>query len=113
MPERQVAIQELEANPNGCIEEVRNGMTLVVTDGGNRVARVIPEVDEVRRTQAALDAAGIARSGRRPKKRKPSVVCGGRKYPRHRAGEPLLTDGDNGGVEQSARLSGVVETPPG
>ena len=73
MPERQVAIGELEANPSGCIEEVRNGMTLVVTDGGERVARVIPEVDGVRRTQAALDAAGIAWSGRRPKKRKPSV----------------------------------------
>ncbi len=73
MPERHVSIGELEANPSGCIEEVRNGMTLVVTDGGDRVARVIPEVDGVRRIQAALDAAGIAWSGRRPKKRKPSV----------------------------------------
>ena len=60
-------------NPSGCIEEVRNGMTLVVTTAGDRVARVIPEVDGVRRTQAALDAAGVAWTGRRPKKRKPSV----------------------------------------
>ena len=44
-------------------------MTLIVTDKGCRVARVIPEPEAVKQTQAA----GIVWSGRRPKKRKPSI----------------------------------------
>ena len=64
---------ELEANLSACLEEVRSGMTLVVTDKGCRVARVIPEPEALNQTQAVLRAAGIAWSGRRPKTRKPSV----------------------------------------
>ena len=73
MRERHVAIGELQANLSGCLEEVRSGMTLVVTDKGGRVARVIPETEAVKQTRAALQAAGIAWTGKRPKKRKPSV----------------------------------------
>ena len=73
MRERSVAMGELEANLSACLEEVRSGMTLVVTDQGCRVARVIPEPEALNQTQAALQAAGIAWSGRRPKKRKPSA----------------------------------------
>ena len=43
MRERRVGIQELEGNLSACLEEVRSGTTLFVTDGGHRVARVIPE----------------------------------------------------------------------
>ena len=73
MRERHVAIGELEANLGDCLEEVRSGITLVVTDKGCRVARVVPEPEAVKQTQAALQAAGVAWSGRRPKKRQPSA----------------------------------------
>ena len=73
MRERRVAVEELEADPSGCLERVRNGTTLLVTDGEERVARLIPESEAVKQARAALDAAGIAWSGRRLKKRKPSV----------------------------------------
>ena len=73
MQERRIGIQELEANLSGCLEEVRSGMTLVVTDKGGRVARVIPETEAMKQTWTALQAGGIAWSGKRLKKRKPSV----------------------------------------
>ena len=73
MQERHVAIGELETNLSACLEDVRGGMTLIVTDKGCRVARVIPAPEAVKQTQAALQAAGIVWSGRRPKKRKPSI----------------------------------------
>ena len=73
MRERRIGVQELKANLTGCLQEVRSGTTLLVTDGKDRVARVIPEPAAAKQAQAALDAAGIAWSGRRPKKRKPSV----------------------------------------
>lgn len=73
MRERRIGIRELEADLIGCLDEVRSGMTLVVTDRGDRVARVIPEPEAIEQTQGILRAAGIAWSGKRPKKREPSV----------------------------------------
>ena len=79
MGERRVAVGELEANLSGCLEEVRGGTTLIVTEGGDGVARLIPEPEALKQARAALDAAGIAWSGRRLKKRRPSVrLRGGR-----------------------------------
>ena len=77
MRERRIGIQELEANPSRCLEEVKSGTTLVVTDKGCSVARVIPEPETVQQTREALQAAGIAWSGKRPKKRTPSVQLRG------------------------------------
>ena len=73
MRERRVAVGELEANLSGCLEQVKSGTTLLVTDGEARVARLIPEAEAVKQARAALDAAGIAWSGRRLRKHKPSV----------------------------------------
>ena len=79
MGERRVAVGELEANLSGCLDEVRGGTTLIVTEGGDGVARLVPEPEALKQARAALDAAGIAWSGRRLKKRKPSVrLRGGR-----------------------------------
>ena len=69
MRERSVGIQELEANLNGCLEEVQSGTTLLLTDGGRRVARLIPEPGASETT----DGAAIAWSGRRLKKRMPKA----------------------------------------
>ena len=45
MQERRIAIQELHANLSRCLDEVRRGTTLLLTDGERRVARLIPEAD--------------------------------------------------------------------
>ena len=69
MRERSIRTQELETNPNGCLEEVRSGTTLLLTDGGHRVARLIPEPGA---SESKNDLA-IAWSGRRLKKTKPKA----------------------------------------
>lgn len=69
MRERRVGIHELEANLNGCLDEVRSGTTLLLTDGGHRVARLIPEPG----TSESKDGPAIAWSGRRLKKTKPKA----------------------------------------
>ena len=67
MRERSIGIQELHANLVGCLDEVRRGTTLLLTDGGHRVARLIPESD----ASASDPGLPIAWSGRRLKKTKP------------------------------------------
>ncbi len=62
-------VQELKANLRGRLEEVRNGTTLLLTDGGHRVARLIPEPG----ASESKDAPEIAWSGRRLKKTKPKA----------------------------------------
>ena len=69
MRERRIGMQELEANLRGCLEEVRRGTTLLLTDGGHRVARVIPEPGAIE----SKDGPVIAWSGRRLKKTKPKA----------------------------------------
>ncbi len=69
MRERRIGVQELKANLGGCLEEVRNGTTLLLTDGGHRVARLIPEPG----TSESKDGPAIAWSGRRLKKTKPKA----------------------------------------
>ena len=73
MRERRVGVGELKADLGGCLEEIRDGTTLLVTDGGERVARPIPEPDPLQEIRRAAENAGIARSGRPLKKRLPSV----------------------------------------
>ena len=53
---------------------VKRGTTVVVTDHGRQVARIIPETDSAEQKLAALKASGtLVWSGRQLKKRKPSV----------------------------------------
>lgn len=73
MRERRIGVGELKADLSGCLEEVRTGTTLLVTDGEEGVVRLIPEPDPMKEVQAAAEGAGIAWSGRRPKKRMPSL----------------------------------------
>ncbi len=67
MRERSIGIQELQANLSRCLDEVRRGTTLLLTDGERRVARLIPEPD----TSALRGGLPIAWSGRRLKETKP------------------------------------------
>ena len=69
MRERLIGIQELHADLGRCLDEVRRGTTLLLTDGEHRVARLIPEPD----AGASDDGPPIAWSGRRLKKTKPKA----------------------------------------
>ena len=69
MRERPVEIQELKTNLSGCLDEVRSGTTLLLTDGEHRVARLIPEQG----MSESKDSPAIARSGRRLKKTRPKA----------------------------------------
>ena len=69
MRERRVSIQELEGNLSACLEEVRSGTTLLLTDGGHRVARLIPEPG----ASESKNGPSIAWSGRRLTKTKPKA----------------------------------------
>ena len=67
MRERNIGIQELHADLGRCLDEVRRGTTLLLTDGEHRVARLIPE------SGTGISGGGlpIAWSGRRLKKTRP------------------------------------------
>ena len=67
MRERRIGIQELHANLGRCLDEVRCGTTLLLKDGGRRVARLIPEPA----AGASQGELPIAWSGRRLKKARP------------------------------------------
>ena len=69
MRERRVGIQELEGNLSACLEEVRSGTTLLVTEGGHRVARLIPDPG----ASESNSGPAIAWSGRRLRKTKPKA----------------------------------------
>jgi prevent-host-death family protein len=64
--ERRIGIRELKATLSECVREVKSGRTIVVTEHGQPVARIIPEAISLLDRVAALKKAGtIAWSGRR------------------------------------------------
>ncbi len=78
--ERRVGIRELKSSLSECVREVRAGRTIVVTDHGQPVARIIPEAASLRERVEALRKAGaIAWSGRRLRPAKPAGKARGTK----------------------------------
>ena len=74
MPERQVSLPELQSKLDSYIHDVENGATVIVNRDGRQVARIIPETDSAEQKRTALRASGTFDwSGRRPKRRRPSV----------------------------------------
>jgi prevent-host-death family protein len=70
----RIGIRELKATLSECIRQVKAGRTLVVTDHGRPVARMIPEAASLGETLDALRAAGtVAWSGRRLRRVQPSA----------------------------------------
>jgi prevent-host-death family protein len=68
MAERRIGIRELKSKLSECVREVRSGGTIVVTEHGRPVARMIPDASSLRERLEALTAAGgILWSGRRLK----------------------------------------------
>lgn len=73
MGEKRIGIRELKSTLSECVREVKAGRTIVVTDHGQPVARIIPEAVSLRDRVDALRQAGvIAWSGRRLKTAEPA-----------------------------------------
>jgi prevent-host-death family protein len=65
MRDRHVGIRELKATLSKCVREVKSGRTIVVTEHGRPVARLIPEaISRQERVEALRKAGTIAWSGR-------------------------------------------------
>lgn len=80
MSERTVGIRELKSKLSQCIRDVKMGATIVVTEHGRRVARMVPEAPSLDERLAALKHAGsVLWSGRRLRRTKPDVRPRGRR----------------------------------
>ena len=78
--EKRIGIRELKSTLSQCVREVRAGRTIVVTDHGQPVARIIPEAVSLRERVEALRKAGaIAWSGQRLRAAKAAGKVGGTK----------------------------------
>jgi len=56
--ERHVGIRELKAKLSECVRVVKDGGTVVVTEHGRAVARLVPEPESLRERMLALARAG-------------------------------------------------------
>ena len=66
MAERRIGIRELKSKLSECVREVRSGATIVVTEHGRPVARMIADASSLDERLAVLSNAGrILWSGRR------------------------------------------------
>ena len=80
MSERMVGIRELKSRLSECVRDVKRGATIVVTEHGRRVARMVPETASLDERLAALKHAGaILWSGRRLRGTRPDVRPRGRR----------------------------------
>lgn len=80
MTERRIGIRELKAKLSECVREVRSGATIVVTEHGRPVARMIADVSSLReRLDVLTNAGGIVWSGRRLKPARPVARVRGRR----------------------------------
>jgi prevent-host-death family protein len=72
--ERWVGIRELKARLSECVRVVKDGGTVVVTEHGRPVARLVPEPESPRKRMLALASAGeIVWNGQPYKPRRPSA----------------------------------------
>lgn len=74
MKERSIGIRELKSKLSECVRDVKRGGTVVVTEHGRRVARLVPESDSLDDRLAVLTSAGAFQwSGRRLGRATPGV----------------------------------------
>jgi prevent-host-death family protein len=72
MAERRIGIRELKSKLSECVREVRGGGTIVVTEHGRPVARMIADASSLEeRLEILANAGRIVWSGRRLKPTKP------------------------------------------
>jgi prevent-host-death family protein len=71
--QKRIGIRELKSKLSECVREVKAGWTIIVTDHGQPVARIIPEGLSLRERVDGLRKAGaIAWSGRRLRPARPA-----------------------------------------
>jgi prevent-host-death family protein len=64
MKERRIGIRELKTRLSECVRAVKSGATIVVTEQGRRVARLIPEAHSLdERLDALRNAGAVSCSG--------------------------------------------------
>ena len=74
MKERQIGIRELKAKLSQCVRDVKMGATIVVTERGHRVARIVRMADSLtERISTLRDAGAIQWTGRRLSRTKPTA----------------------------------------
>lgn len=66
MKERSIGIRELKSKLSECVRDVKRGSTIVVTERGRRVARLVPESDSLDERLAMLTKAGAMQWSGRP-----------------------------------------------
>ena len=59
MGERSIGIRELKSKLSACVRDVKRGGTIVVTERGRRVARIMPEGQSLDERLEALKNAGV------------------------------------------------------
>ena len=80
MRERAVEISELRTKLSGYIREVKKGATIVVTEHGRPVARIVRETEPLDAKLRRLRAAGVILwNGRRLAKTKPVARVRGKR----------------------------------
>jgi prevent-host-death family protein len=78
--EKRIGIRQLKSTLSECVRQVRAGRTIVVTDHGQPVARLIPEAASLPdRLEALRKAGAIAWSGQRLRRPKPAGKVTGHK----------------------------------
>lgn len=72
MAELKIGIRELKARLSECVRQVKTGETIIITEHGHAVARIIPEPASLQERLEALASTGaILWSGRRLQRAKP------------------------------------------
>ena len=75
---RKIGIRELKARLSECVREVKSGATVIVTERGRPVARLVPEAGALDERLEALRQTGAIRwNGRRLEATTPEVPTRG------------------------------------
>jgi prevent-host-death family protein len=80
MKERRIGIRELKSKLSQCVRDVKMGATIVVTERGRRVARIVREADSLaERIDTLRNAGSIKWSTRRLGRAKPIARLRGKR----------------------------------
>ena len=80
MPEKRVGIRKLKVQLSAYIREVKKGNTVIITERGNAVGRIMPVSESLEERIQSLVRSGIADwNGKKVKPGKPAAKIKGRK----------------------------------
>ena len=80
MGERRIGIRELKSKLSECVREVKTGGTIIVTEHGRAVARIIPDATPLReRLEILVRTGAVLWNGRRFRPGKPVARVRGKR----------------------------------